>query len=75
MKTPSLVLLFLLLIIGFFLLEFRWPKIAKFTIVKEQLHEMQQDERRKECIQMDIKRIAPFNVCIDLAATQIFIGK
>lgn len=43
-------------------------------MIEKQLHEMQQNQRREKCVQMNVKRVAPFDVRIDLAAPQIPIG-
>lgn len=44
-------------------------------MIEEQLHKMQQNQRRKERVQVHIERVAPLDVRINLAAPQIPIGE
>lgn len=50
-------------------------KFGASTMVEEQLHEMQQNQRRKERVQVYVERVAPLDVCVQLAAAQIPIGQ
>lgn len=49
-------------------------KASQFTVIEEQLHKVQQNERRKEGVQVDVERVAPLDVGIDLAAPQVPVG-
>lgn len=42
-------------------------------MIEEQLHEVQQNQRRKERVQVHVERVAPLDVRVQLAAAQVAI--